>query len=679
MFILLRKLEGWLHQHVFKVGWLLTKNFQTTTTLYYTFFLPGVILHELVIWLVAGALNVRADRAIKYPEPQEIGELRLNFVQVSTKATLARRTVIAFVPLLVALTLIWFIASNNFNINAALQTMSTGDLDDVAAGFRQLTGTADFWLWFYLVFTISNTMFPTLPKDLRLRVWWIPVGALIVIAVVLGIIGIGETAFNLVAPSINQLIGSLQGMMLMIIGMNLFVTLLLGTIEAVIERVTGNTATFRRGKMITMTRVEAAEQRVRDQERARRQPAAAPQAQLRRATETRLPTIYNFAFPVPGAPGEELIAGTTAAALPGFEVSPAASAIPADTAQTPEAPRQPVIRIPADFRASQAAQAAEAQTQEADTQAELKREADTAVSMFRTNTPAPQRTDTQETQAADAQPAQPPRPAASLSPFARPAAPPPAASPTAAEDDDLDDEEDYDEDDYDDEEFDEEDDEETPAEKPVVPSRPATNLSPFARPAAPTPAASPTAADEDDDLEDEEDYDEDDYDDEEFDEDDEETPAEKPVVPSRPATNLSQFARPAASPFGATAPRPANQPAKADSTSEQPVVSTQKPVKNSFDDVEDEPAKASPPPKSASPFAKPAASPFGVAPFNPSRPASPQSPVSASSSDEDDDDEDDLRDELRYEDDEDDYEDEDYDKGMDDEDDDFDEDDEDEV
>jgi hypothetical protein len=73
LFAILRWLERSLHQRIFKVGWLLSKNSQTTTILYYTFFLPGVALHELVLWLVAGFLDVRAERAIAWPQKQEIG------------------------------------------------------------------------------------------------------------------------------------------------------------------------------------------------------------------------------------------------------------------------------------------------------------------------------------------------------------------------------------------------------------------------------------------------------------------------------------------------------------------------------------------------------------------------------------------------------------------------------
>ena len=101
-----------MHQHIFKVGWLLTQNYETTTILYYTFFLPGIILHEVIYWLVAGLLDVRAERSIKWPEKQEIGELRLNFVQLARRTGRIQRAIISSAPLIIGLVIVWLMATN---------------------------------------------------------------------------------------------------------------------------------------------------------------------------------------------------------------------------------------------------------------------------------------------------------------------------------------------------------------------------------------------------------------------------------------------------------------------------------------------------------------------------------------------------------------------------------------
>ena len=117
---MLRRLETWLHQHLFKVGWLTTKNFQTTTILYYTFFLPGVVLHEFTYWLAAGLLNVRAERAIQWPEAQDIGELKLNFVKLAPRSSPWRVAIITLCPLIVGILVVVLIANSIFQLPALL-------------------------------------------------------------------------------------------------------------------------------------------------------------------------------------------------------------------------------------------------------------------------------------------------------------------------------------------------------------------------------------------------------------------------------------------------------------------------------------------------------------------------------------------------------------------------------
>jgi len=309
MFVLLRELERWLHQHVFKVGWLLTHNYETTTILYYTFFLPGVILYEVVYWLAAGILNVRAERAIQWPQKQEIGELKLEFVKISNKANRLQRAIIAISPLIVGMIIIWYIANNIFDISSFLAVISTGNLNDVAAGFRLLTTAPDFWLWVYISFTISNTMFPNSPKDLQ--GWWIVGGAVVVIVIVLSFVGLGNQISGAVALPIAQVLSVLEGMLLMMIGINFLMTVSLGIIESSIEYVTGHSATFKNGKMITMTRDELREQR----EQERKKAAQARQRSKPAPADTGPPSIYKFTFQTPGAPGQEPVSQVASAVL----------------------------------------------------------------------------------------------------------------------------------------------------------------------------------------------------------------------------------------------------------------------------------------------------------------------------------------------------------------------------
>lgn len=301
MFNVLRQLERWLHQHIFKVGWLVTKDFQTTTVLYYTFFLPGVFLYEFVYWLVAGALDVRAERAIGWPEKQESGELKLNFVKLSRKANKIQVAIISIAPLFAGLVAVWFIANNIFNIPDVIQTMSTGTLDNVAAGLQQLTSTPDFWLWSYLMFTISNSM---MPAPGVLKSWgWAMVTATAIFSLPLFLLGVGDDIVgDAFTGPIASGLNTLSGVFAVIIVFNVLAVLILGTLEAVIERITGDSATFKNGKMIVMTREEVIERRKQEREKQR-----ANQDRKKKKSPAMMgpPSVYKLAFPVPGPPGSE--------------------------------------------------------------------------------------------------------------------------------------------------------------------------------------------------------------------------------------------------------------------------------------------------------------------------------------------------------------------------------------
>jgi hypothetical protein len=299
MFILLRRIERWLHQHIFKVGWLLTQNYQTTTILYYTIFLPGVVLHELVYWLSAGMMNVRAERAIKWPEAQEVGELKLNFVRINPKASILRKAIISVAPLLVGLVIIWYIAANIFDITAVVRQMSSGNLRDVGTALGMLLSAPLFWLWVYVIFTIANTMYPSVPKDLQ--GWRSVLISLSAVAGVLLLLGLGGEIFEAMQSPLSELIFVLQATFALMIAIDVLMVLVLGLIEYTIEHVTGNSATFRGGKMITVTREEALEE-----QRKQREAELKEQAKRRNpAADTGLKSIYGLAFSIPGIPPQE--------------------------------------------------------------------------------------------------------------------------------------------------------------------------------------------------------------------------------------------------------------------------------------------------------------------------------------------------------------------------------------
>ncbi|MBZ0303618.1 MAG: hypothetical protein K8J31_28015 [Anaerolineae bacterium] len=276
----------------------MTKSFQTTTILYYTFFLPGVFLHEFSYWFAAGILNVHASGSIKWPAAQEIAQLDLSFVELTKNISPFRLALITLAPIVTGLSAVWLIANNILRFDTFFVLIGTGRLADLSTAVGELTSTADFWLWIYLLFAISNTMIPRL-RDLRgLR---IILTATAIAAVILIFIGVGNQVVvtALVGPVASAL-NLLSGTFVIIILIDLLFVVVLGTIEAVIERITGDSAMFRRGKLIAMTRQEVQEMRQRQNRRESRA------IQTRTAARgSRTPSIYNRPLIIPGPPGEE--------------------------------------------------------------------------------------------------------------------------------------------------------------------------------------------------------------------------------------------------------------------------------------------------------------------------------------------------------------------------------------
>lgn len=288
LFVAFRRAERWLHQHIFKVGWLLTNNFQITTILYYSLFLPGVVLHELCVWLLAGLLRVRAERAICFPAAQEIGELRLNFIRLSPQAGRIRTFIISLAPLAAGIVALWLLAESVFRWGAALAPLDAGGIDALARALQTVVSTADFWLWFYLAFVIANTMFPALPLLQSRRHKAVAALALLLLAHLAWTV---DSAFSL------ALLASLGVALLQVLAFNLLVVAALGTAESLIERVTGKSASFVDGKMVAMSREEARAWRA-EQRRASSPSQPRPKPKTFR-------TIYDFPLPIPGPPGRE--------------------------------------------------------------------------------------------------------------------------------------------------------------------------------------------------------------------------------------------------------------------------------------------------------------------------------------------------------------------------------------
>ncbi len=309
LFAIFRRSEQWMRQHILKVGWLLTHNPNTTVVFYYSAFLPGIALREICRWLIAGALNVWAKRSFQLPQQGEIDELQLSPMRFPPRTAAFKRMIIEGAPLMVALAALWLIATDVLEFEYSLLIATGGGVADLSRAIGRLLRQPDFGLWFYLMFTIANTMLPPISQELRKRY------RLIAIVILIGAFAIGLASdiegMAVLGSYGRRLLSSLCLILFATSIINFLMALVLGLIEAGIERMTGHSATFAEGKMITQTRQEAlaaqgAGKRDRE-ERRRTGDAPKPEKIIR--------SIYALPLPIPGPPGKEPVSKPVAAVL----------------------------------------------------------------------------------------------------------------------------------------------------------------------------------------------------------------------------------------------------------------------------------------------------------------------------------------------------------------------------
>lgn len=262
--------------------------------------MPGVVLNQVVLWFTSGVFNVQAEGAIAWPQEQSVAELKLTFVKVAKNAGALALALIHLMPLVAGLLVITVITSSIFNLDGILQE-ATESGEPVAFILQGLASIPDLFIWVYMIFTVANTMIPNLALLKPLRTIAIVIAGLTVLGVASGTLS--EVIAEALLTSLSQIAGGLTIILLAIVGADLLVTGALGIIESVIERITGDSATFQNGKLVAMRREDILKQR--EKERKQREAAA------KRQVERPLGSIYAFPLPTPTAPSRDLTAKIT--------------------------------------------------------------------------------------------------------------------------------------------------------------------------------------------------------------------------------------------------------------------------------------------------------------------------------------------------------------------------------
>lgn len=228
-------LQRWLHREIQGVFLLITHRADITMALFSILFLPGVLLHELSHFLVARLLGVRTGQLSLIPRPLENGKIQLGYVETE-RSDLLRDAIIGVAPLLAGSSFVAIAGLYGLHLNIFQIDGSKLDLNFLVETIETVYNSPDFWLWFYLIFTISSTMMPS-ASDRRA---WLPLGILVLILFGVAVfIGAGPFLLDNLHAAFNFSVKSL----IFVLGISVFVHSILlppiWMVRRLLERVTG--------------------------------------------------------------------------------------------------------------------------------------------------------------------------------------------------------------------------------------------------------------------------------------------------------------------------------------------------------------------------------------------------------------------------------------------------------
>ncbi len=228
-------LQRALHREIQAVMLIVTRSAGVSQVLFALIFFPGVLIHELSHFLSAKILGVQTGKFSLIPQAQANGKLRLGYVETASGG-FVRDALIGAAPLVagsafVAATAIYFL-----HLMPLWEAIRVSDWETFLGSLRAVPAAQDFWLWFYLAFTISSTMLPS-QSD---RHAWLPLGLLVAGLVGVAILaGAGTWMLTNLAPRFNQFLGALAMIFGLSGSLHILLIIPLFIIHQILSRVTG--------------------------------------------------------------------------------------------------------------------------------------------------------------------------------------------------------------------------------------------------------------------------------------------------------------------------------------------------------------------------------------------------------------------------------------------------------
>jgi hypothetical protein len=198
-------LQSILHREIQAFFLILTRKPSVTQIIFALIFFPGVFLHESSHYITAKIAGVQTGKISLIPQSQADGRLRLGYVEIASGGFL-RDALIGAAPLVTGSLLVAYIAIYPMHLIPLWDVLRTAEWNAFWTMLASIPDYPDFWLWFYLAFTVSSTMMPS-KSD---RHAWLPLGILMAGLVGVAILaGAGNWMLVKVAPPFNQFLRAL--------------------------------------------------------------------------------------------------------------------------------------------------------------------------------------------------------------------------------------------------------------------------------------------------------------------------------------------------------------------------------------------------------------------------------------------------------------------------------------
>jgi hypothetical protein len=228
MLVPLIVLQRLLHREIQAVFLILTRDSRLTMGIFAMLFLPGVFLHELSHFVMAKILRVRTGKFSIFPKSLPDGRLQLGYVETA-RSDVVRDSLIGAAPLIVGTLFVAYVALYHLQMRVLWDALRNGQVDLFWLGVRALPQAQDFYLWFYLAFTVSSTM---MPSESDRHAWLELLISIAVLVAIALLVGAGPWMLSNVAPGLSTFLSSVA----IIFGLSAFVHILLVLPTALVHK-----------------------------------------------------------------------------------------------------------------------------------------------------------------------------------------------------------------------------------------------------------------------------------------------------------------------------------------------------------------------------------------------------------------------------------------------------------